>query len=160
DEVFSNTQIREQCCRELQAARKKGLLAAGSLEPKELAQKTGLFARFEDPEVLLDAEWKVLKGIGQTLEQAGHRRLAWFVALRPASAQSLPVPGVRYFFRREIESDPELFQGLAFTKLTALQASQAQGFAALETLLKTNAQRLEQLLADVRLIVQQTHQDV
>src|SRR5262249_13917714 len=34
------------------------------------------------------------------------------------------------------------------------------GFAALEQVLKTQGQRLEQLLTDVRVIVQQTHQDV
>src|SRR5262249_14382793 len=36
----------------------------------------------------------------------------------------------------------------------------AKGFSALEALLNTQGQRLEQLLTDVRVLVQQTHQDV
>ena len=56
---------------------------------------------------------------------------------------------VRYYFRREIETDKELFQGLVFTKVEALQEAQEKGFAALTDVLSRQGQRLEGMLGEV-----------
>src|SRR6185369_14578505 len=67
---------------------------------------------------------------------------------------------VRYFFRREVETNAELARGLAFTRMEALGAAQEAGFAALAEALSTRGQQLEDLLGDVRAVVAQTHERV
>ncbi|WP_171469630.1 hypothetical protein [Frigoriglobus tundricola] len=57
-----------------------------------------------------------------TSRPAGLRALAAFVALRPAAdpaAVPLLAVAVRFHFRRAVEDDPRLFQGLAFVQLGA-----------------------------------------
>src|SRR5262249_37665483 len=56
----------------------------------------------------------------------------------------------RYFFRRHVEEDRELFQGLAFAQLETLQESQEQAFAGLNRALVEQGERVEQLLLDVQ----------
>src|SRR5712692_7447080 len=65
----------------------------------------------------------------------------------------LLVIAVRYFFRREIESDRELFQGLAFAQLERLGQRQEEGFAALDDDLTQHGQRVEGLLQSVQDVV-------
>jgi hypothetical protein len=45
----------------------------------------------------------------------------------PGSRPSILAVAVHYYFRREVETDPELFRGLAITKLGALEEAQEQG---------------------------------
>src|SRR5262249_45522521 len=52
--------FRQQALRDLRPAQKAGLLTAGAIGPQELAQRAGPFARFADPQALLDAEWQAL----------------------------------------------------------------------------------------------------
>src|SRR5437763_629616 len=67
------------------------------------------------------------------------------------------VAAVRYFFRREVESDRELFQGLTWAKLDGLHQAQEQGFAALAEALASGTADLENMLASVQEIVAETH---
>ena len=69
----------------------------------------------------------------------------------------LLVVAARYFFRRAVETDSELFQGLAFAKMEALTHGQEQGFQQVAVLLDRHGRRLEELLADVQAVVIQTH---
>src|SRR5262249_39959128 len=47
-ELVTNAQVRQECLRELQAARKAGLFG-GPIDPEALARDAGSFARFDDP---------------------------------------------------------------------------------------------------------------
>jgi serine/threonine protein kinase len=149
--------FRPKCLQELRAARKVGLLTAGNLDPRQLAEQVGTLGRFSDPQRLLDAEWQTVQGWGEQLARAGYPRLAWLLGQRPRGGSPLPVLAARYFFRRAVENDPKLFQGLAFAKLEALEGSLEQGFASLGTALEHEAQRLEDLLGDVQAVVVETH---
>jgi hypothetical protein len=119
------------CLRDLRAARKAGLLTSGTLTPKELARHTRAFARFADPQGLLEAEWGAVKGMAQELVQRGYTNLAQLLALRPTQGAPLLVIAVRYFFRREVEADEQLFRGLAWASWTALTATQKTGLDSL-----------------------------
>jgi serine/threonine protein kinase len=152
-------EFRSGCLRELRAARKAGLLTGGTLHPAELAREAGAFARFSDPQSLLDAEWRAVDGMAVELRGAGYAAVAHLVALRPerAGTASVLVAAVRYFFRREVETDRELYQGLTWAKLEALQEAHDQAFAALGEALAHHAERLEEMLGGLQETVAQTH---
>src|SRR5439155_10377216 len=68
-------EFRQQALRNLRAANKAGLLSAGALDAPALAQRAGAFAKYSDPNALLDAEWQAVDAIGETVRQAGHTAL-------------------------------------------------------------------------------------
>src|SRR5262249_44083185 len=144
----------------LRAARKAGLLTTGSLSPEQLARSTAAFARYTDPAALLDAELQALGQVGEDLRQAGYPAAAHFVTLRPSGGPPLLVSAVRYFFRREVETDEQLFRGLAFARLEGLTRTQEEGFAALHQALTQHEKRLEGLLEEVQVVVTATHHNV
>jgi tetratricopeptide (TPR) repeat protein len=150
-------EFREQCLRELRAARKAGLLTGGGIEPREVARQAASLARFADPAGLAAAEWQALEQMAEELRQAGYPALAHLLALRPAEGGPLLVVAVRYFFHREIESDARLFQGLAHAQLGRLEEGQERGFAALAEGLARHGRRLEELLGEVHGVVVETH---
>jgi hypothetical protein len=152
-------EFRQQCLRELRAAQKGGLLG-GALQPAALAADAGQFARFADPQSLLQAEEQAVESIAATLRQAGFNALAHLVSLRPAQELPMLVIAVRYFFRREIETDTQLFQGLAFTQWEQLGQQQERGYAALDAALRQHADRLEDLLGDLQTAIVQTRDHV
>jgi serine/threonine protein kinase len=150
----------QQALRELQAARKAGALTGGSLVPEELARRAGAFARFADPAKVLDAEWQLVDEVVEEIRGAGFAALGSFLALRPPKGEPLLVTAVRYFFRREAETDRQLFQGLAFAQMERLAQAEESAFAALAEALAQQGQRLEELLGDVFEVVTQTHGEV
>src|SRR5439155_349148 len=150
-------EFRALAVRELREARKKGLLTDGGLNAQALAQNAGHLARFADLQQMLQAEWQTLEALAQEVRQAGYPTLAHLLTLRPESGPPLLVVAVRYFFRREIESDRELFQGLAFAQLERLGQRQEEGFAALADALAQHGGRVELLLESVQEVVVQTH---
>jgi hypothetical protein len=150
-------EFRLECLRELRAARKAKMLTAGSLDPGQLARQAGAFARFTDPDSLLDAEWRAVGNVAEELRRAGHTNLGRFLAMRPPEGPPLLVIAARYFFRRAVEDDPKLSQGVAFAQLERLGKAQEQGFASLAAALAQRGDRLEELLGDVRAVVVETH---
>jgi tRNA A-37 threonylcarbamoyl transferase component Bud32 len=152
-------EFRQGALRELRAARKAGLLSGGSVDPAELAREVSTFARFADPQSLVEAEWQAVESLADELRRENYPSLAHLVALRAEEPGSVPVlaAGVRFFFRREVETDRELFQGLTWAKLEALQQASDKGFAALAEALTAHGERFEALLGQVQLVVVETH---
>jgi hypothetical protein len=147
--------FRQRCLDELRAARKSGKLGGG-LDPEALSRQVGELARYTDPQALLRAELALLNGVAEELS-VEYPTLAFLLETEPEPGRSLLVIAARYFFRRAVEEDRELFQGLAFAKLEGLETSQERGFAALDALLKQQRQRLEAALVEVQTIVAETH---
>ena len=151
------TKFRQTVLDELRAAHKAGLLTGGALEPRELAKRAGAFARFTDPESLIKAEHQAHLEMGEEVRLAGYANLAWFLEQRPAQGRPVHVAGVRYFFRRAVEEDQQLFQGLAFARLEAIKEGQDGAFAGLSEALARQGERMEELLGDVKVVVVETH---
>ena len=166
--------FRQRCLDELRKARKKGILTGTNKEHSPLAQLSGIFARYADPVALLNAEWEFVAQLANALEKQECESLATLLRQRPPQAESLLVVGVRYYFRRSVEEDTKLFQGLVFAKQEALGEAQDKWFAKLEedlgiqkkgiaklgeaqkkgfnalfTAFATQGQRLEGLLVDI-----------
>jgi WD40 repeat protein/tRNA A-37 threonylcarbamoyl transferase component Bud32 len=152
-------EFRSVCLRELRSARKAGLLTGGTLHPVDLARQAGAFARFSNPQSLLEAEWRAVDSMAEELRGAGYTAVAHLVALRPerGGTTSVLVAAVRYFFRREVETDRELYQGLTWAKLEALQEAQDHAFAALAEALTVHAARIEEALGGLQEVVVETH---
>jgi serine/threonine protein kinase len=159
-EPTGKPEFRQHCLTELRAARKAGLLTGGVLQPKQLAEQAGAFARFSDPQSRLEGDWQLVESMARELKEAGYANLAWVLVQRPAQGDAILVAGARYFFRRAVEEDQKLFQGLAFSQLERLGKGQEEGFACLQAAMDQQGQRLEELLADVRAVVVETHSAV
>ncbi len=153
-------EFRQQCQRELRAARQKGLLAHGALDARRLAEQSSDLLRHSDPQARLQAEYDQLDALANDLRQAGYPTLAHFLTLRAAAIRHCCWWRCAYFFRREIERDPELFQGLTHVQLEGLSRSQEAGFDALADALAMQGQTLTKMLDDVHEVVVQTHEAV
>jgi hypothetical protein len=151
-------EFRRQCWQELRKARKAGVLTGGVPSAEQLARRAGAFARFREPQLLLRAQHETLAHMARALGDLGYNRLAQLLA--PHEGTSLLVVAARYFLRRAIEEDTQLFQGLAFAQLEQVQAGQEQGFASLAQLLNEHGDQLETLLNDVAATVEETHSAV
>lgn len=159
-ELTGKTAFRQKCLEELRAARKARILTSDGLQARQLAKQTVALARFGNPAAVLDAEWRAVVGMAGEIKQAGYTNLAWLLSQPPQEGRPLLVLAVRYFFRRCLEDDQKLYQGLSFARLEALGEKQERGFAALAGALSQQGQRLEELLGDVKAVVAETHSAV
>lgn len=107
--------IRKQALTELKSARKDGLLKYQQADAKSMAQQTADFARFDSPTAILEADRVDVDEVAADLRRGGYESLAAWIL--PENGPPLLAIAVRYFFRRAVEEDPQLFQGLAFAKL-------------------------------------------
>jgi hypothetical protein len=153
-------EFRRKAFGELRAASKAGVLAPGGLDPRGVARQAGEFARFADPQRLLEVEWQAVEEVSAGIREAGYPNLARFLGLRPADNRPILVVAVRYFFRREIETDQQLFAGLSFARLEKLGEVQEAGYDALHAALDKHGARLAELLDEVLAVVTETHADV
>lgn len=140
-------EVREACLRDLRAARKARLLDVEGGNASGLAAGVSALARFSDPQQRSNESMRALAGIAATLKEAGYAYLAWLVSTQPTADASLLVTAVRFFFRREVESDQELWRGLAWASWQQIGKAQEEGFACLGAALMQNGKRLEELLA-------------
>ncbi|HYH69533.1 MAG TPA: WD40 repeat domain-containing protein [Urbifossiella sp.] len=141
-----------RCRTELTAAKAAGLLA-GDADPVALADGLGTLTRFDEPTALLAAQWGVADALAADLHGEGYPALGALVALRPAAdptAAPLLAVAVRYYFRRSVEEDPRLFQGLAFAQLERLGKAQEDGAAQLAALMGRYVERLEARLGELK----------
>jgi serine/threonine protein kinase len=152
--------LRRQCLEQLQAARKAGALKSGDLDLKQLARRSVDLQRFADPGSRLDATFHILGEAGTILRQAGYPALAQFLDLRPANGEPLLVIAARFFFRREIETDDELFQGLMVARVEQIAQGQQAGFSGLAEALDEHGDRLEWMLSDVQALLGEVHGSV
>lgn len=141
-----------RCLSELRAARGTRALS-GEYDAKSLAAGLGDLTRFDEPTALLAAQWAVTDEMATDLRAGGYPSLAAFVTLRPASdptAAPLLAVAMRYYFRRAVEDDPRLFQGLAFAQLERLGKAQEDGAVQLAQMMSRYVERLETRLGEIK----------
>ena len=143
--------FRKQCISELRQARKQGIIPGGQLSADEVKRQPAGWGRHAGAQEIQTAE-ATLAGIARELEQQKFSSLAKLVVLRPHGGQPLLVLAVRYFFRREVATDPQLFQGLVFEQMTALSQAQVDGFKNLDDALAKHGQRVEDLIGGLTII--------
>jgi len=114
-----------------------------------LARAAHTFATFGDPKAMLEAERQALAGLADEVDKAGFTALAWLLRQPVEAGQSLVVVAVRYFFRREVASDPQLARQIVFSHVEGLGRAQEEAFDRLDTALRDHGQRLEQKLDGV-----------
>jgi uracil-DNA glycosylase family 4 len=156
-ELQGKAEFRKNCLRELQAARKAKHLDTGVLDPAALARSAGAFARFSDETSVLAAEFEALAQMADELRRLQYPNLAEFISLRPQQGEPLLVLAARYFFRRAVEDDTALFQGLAFSQMEKLQQGQEAAFDGLRQAIAEQGDRLEELLGGLAVAVEATH---
>jgi uracil-DNA glycosylase family 4 len=98
--------------------------------------------------------------MAEELHAAGYKNLAAFVGMRPDGGSSVLVIAARFFFRREVEENSRLFQGLAFAQLERLGENQELAFNGLRRFLSEQGERVEQLLGSLQDTVSATHENV
>jgi serine/threonine protein kinase len=150
--------FRDRCLKELGQARTKFL--EGRFDAKELARHTGNFARFSDPNEALDAEWRTCQALAEEVRRDGHEALHWLLSQRPKEGAPLLVIAVRYFFRRAIEEDAELFRGLTFAKLEAIANAHQANFKALSEAFRRHEGKIDRALESLHATVAETHGNV
>lgn len=139
---------RARCLKELRAVRASGALG-GEADPTALAEPFGDLTPFSDPAALVASQWSIAEEIAIDLRANGFGTLAAFLVLKPhglPDAEPLLAVAVRYYFRRAVEEDPRLFQGLAFSQLEKIGRSQSDTTTALHGV----AARLDALHATLR----------
>ncbi len=161
--------FRKLCLAELRDARKKGLFHE-PLDPNQLAREVGQFARFNDPEKMLRAEWYAVDQMASQFHTGNYPNLAHLVRLNVGEAagsqdaaqpdQSLLVVAVRFFFRREVELDRQLYQGLSWAKLELIQTTDDHAFAGLHKALTSNREHLEVMLVSMEGVAIETRDSV
>jgi hypothetical protein len=137
-----------RCLGELRSARDAGLLT-GEID----ATRLGDLTRFADPAQLVAAQWKLADELATELHAHGYPTLAVFLTLRPAGdphAVPLLAVAVRFHFRRAVEDDPKLFQGLAFAQLERIGKAQEDSAAQLAELMSRYVERLETRLGELK----------
>src|SRR5271157_4805644 len=118
------------CLKELRQARAKGHLTAGDgFRPEGLAEDVGPFARFDDPEALLEAECTVVEEVAREFQRLGYRHLSRLLAVTPTRGQPLLAMAVQYYFRRAVGEDPVLARELSWAKMVGLDRRVQDGFA-------------------------------
>jgi uncharacterized coiled-coil protein SlyX len=152
--------FRKRALSELLSARRVGLVPGPDVSGHELADEIRAFARFTDPQKLIRQEYDAIAGMVEVLRREQYETLANYISLRPANGPPLLVQAVRFFFRREIESDEELARGLQHERLEGIDSKLDQGLDGLNQALASHGQRLEQLLGQVTELLTETHKDV
>lgn len=140
--------FRQRCLDELRAARREGLLSGG-VDLDGLARSASDLARLADPAAHAAAEDAALADLARPAAERGYAHLARLLQMRPADAPPLLVTAFRYFFRRAVESDRQLFQGLAWARWERLARDQERGFAQLEQALD-EARQAHAAIRDLR----------
>ena len=135
------------CLQELRQAKEKGHLRAdGGFKPESLAEEIGPLARFDDPEMLLDAECKAVQDVATELRRLGYKRLGRLLAVTPSQGQPLLAIAAQYYFREAVGKDPALAAQLHWIKLIAIDRRANEGFAFLTLIQEKHGQNLEAAL--------------
>jgi len=149
-------EFRTDALRELRAARQQGMLL-GALNPEEM-RKT--LAAHGSQATILDTDRAALADMGTRLTQANFKNLAHLVCHQVQPDQALLVVAVRYFFRREVESNETLARSLQFNQMETLSESQRRSFQQLDAALSTSGHKVESALNDLGSEVEKIGQEI
>ena len=137
--------FRRDCLDELKRARKAGTLSAEALPGESVAKRAADLRRYDDPTGLAEGAHQAVYRVADDLHPA-YPSLAKLLRQPTPAGTPLLAAAFAYFFRREVETDDELANGLLFDGLRQLSASQAKSFAELNKGLAGLGDRFDELL--------------
>jgi hypothetical protein len=143
--------FRKSCLRELHSARRVKLVPGTAPGAYDITGELETFARYGDSAWVMKNERQALDNIAQLLAREGYPLLSRYVELRPCGTDTLLVWAARYFFRRELESDPRLSSALTLDHLegTRLELHRFQQMmAATLRVQQEELQRMQAVLRD------------
>jgi hypothetical protein len=153
----SPAEFRHKCLTELQAARQAGQLTA-PLESIESAGKQAFaLKRHADPTGLTQAAYEVVASVSEALK-ANQPNLAILIGKRGGEGPPLLVAAFAYFFRREVESNDELANGLLFDSLRQLSASHVKGLGELKKSLDSLGENFDRVFDQLGRIESTLHE--
>lgn len=150
--------FRRDCLAELRQARQRGFLG-DDLSTNSLQGMVKEFDRFHDPDALWQAQQENITQMVTLAEEAKYTKLARFLAIcvDRDNKSSILVVAVRFFFRRELEIDEELFRGLTSARLEFLVSNQNASFQQLAEVFERHHDDIEAMLMGMQSVVLDTH---
>jgi serine/threonine protein kinase len=147
------------CLRELQEARKKGLLITETAI-EDFTRPPHGFTKQTEQSAVIEKERAAIQEMSAILQREKLTNLAWLVGQEVQAGQGLLVVAAKYFFRRAVETNPVLARSVEFTRLESLTANQAAGFQQLDQLLRDHGAKLQSLLDGLMAVAVQTRDAV
>lgn len=129
-----NSNLRQECVRELRAARQAGLLADAAPNLPELAQQSNLWVA-EDSRSRRDIEGEVLGKLTEVLRKGGHPALARLLEDQDEQGTPLLVLAARHFLRRVADQDGQVKAALPWAADEGPSEVQRHGLEALAQVL-------------------------
>jgi tetratricopeptide (TPR) repeat protein len=157
----SGQEFCQRCRVELQDAKRRGLLDPQA-DWETVVAEVGQLCQYRQPNEVLQAENRLLDRTGERLREEGYEALAWLVSLpldTSAEVRLLPVL-VRYFFRRALERDDELYRQVSFDLLDNLSQQMESALGEVHQGLAVLGERLLAPLQALRAEVVQSRQDI
>ena len=122
-EIAGKNELRGKILDELRSARKTGVLDGTRLDSTNLPEELRSFLASTDFQQMKSRSDNQLRLISEELKQLGYINLA-LIAGQKTEDCSLLVNATRYFFRREVEKNPQLFRSITYSQLDSLDQSQ------------------------------------
>jgi serine/threonine protein kinase len=138
-------QFRRRCLAELRALRRSGLLSAERLDVAAVVERAGHFARYGNTPGLVAGAWEAVHGVADALAD-DYPNLARLLRQPATGEPPLLASAFTFFFRREVENNPQLARGLTWDSLRQLSAAQEAAFAEVEAALAALGGRFDEVL--------------
>ena len=138
--------FRKQCLKELKLAKQQGWLTAPkTLSLGEVAEHAAPFQRYDDLQGLIHGAEQLVWQMADILRNQC-TNLGQLFRQTSGGQPPLVVSAFAYFFRREVEDNAKLFQGLLFDGLQKLSASQEQAFREVRAALDSLGDQFEEMI--------------
>ena len=122
----AKSSVREKATAEWTRLRKAGRFTVIELPGIEIAQRAATMERHGDPAKMTLAAHQVVRETADAL-RADAPHLAELLTAAPTGGTPLLASAFAFFFRREVETNPELAHGLTFDFLRQISERQEQG---------------------------------
>ncbi len=142
------SEFRNACLAELKKARHDRSLSTDHLSAADLAHGVAQFQRFSNPTDLVESARKAVFQVADDLA-ASYPNLSRLLRQPTPAGPPLLAAAFAYFFRRLVETDDELSNGLMFDGLRELTATQARHFAEIGKAFNTLGSQFDEVLGQL-----------
>jgi len=160
DGPVCDAKFKEKCLRELQGARKAGLIPGANIPAERFSEEIKVFPAGADTQKLKESEEEVLKYTGAQLAVNGYDNLASYISLAPSGDSPLLVLAVQFFFRRAVESDSGLAHMLQVQKLEQIDNRLATALDGLDEGFRSLGDKLDDAFGELSTQVSEVQSSV